>query len=72
MKYRQNKFSDKTFEDIFISKLLKNNWMIVLCVIMLCFVGVAALYSASGGHWDPWAKIYFRNFSNVIYSFLTS
>ncbi len=56
MKYRQNKFSDKTFEDIFISKLLKNNWMIVLCVIMLCFVGVAALYSASGGHWDPWAK----------------
>ena len=56
MKYRQNKFSDKSLTDIVFSKFLKNNWAIVFCVILLCFVGVAALYSAAGGQWDPWAK----------------
>ena len=56
MKYRQNKFSDISLTDILISKLLKNNWIIVFCVILLCFVGVAALYSAAGGQWNPWAK----------------
>ena len=56
MKYRQNKFSDITLTDTLISKFLKNNWLIVFCVILLCFFGVAALYSAAGGNWDPWAK----------------
>ena len=56
MKYRQNKFSEISLTDLFISKFLKNNWLIVFCVILLCFVGVAALYSAAGGEWNPWAK----------------
>jgi rod shape determining protein RodA len=29
---------------------------LVLCVIALACVGFAALYSAAGGHWDPWAR----------------
>lgn len=28
----------------------------VLSVIILACVGFAALYSAAGGHWDPWAR----------------
>ena len=51
-----NKFSDKTFGNLLLFKLLKLNWVIVISVILLGFVGVASLYSASGGSWDPWAK----------------
>ena len=56
MKYRQNKFYEMSLTDIFISKFLKNNWAIVFFVILLCFVGILALYSAAGGEWTPWAK----------------
>ena len=56
MKYRSNKFSRETLVSILISKLFKINWMIVFCMVLLSFVGVASLYSAAGGHWDPWAK----------------
>ena len=56
MKYRQNKFYEMSLTDIFISKFLKNNWVIVFFVILLCFVGISALYSAAGGEWTPWAK----------------
>ena len=56
MNYRKNKFYEETFFSILISKLLKINWIIVFCVILLCLIGVASLYSAAGGEWDPWAK----------------
>ena len=56
MNYRQNKFSEESLGNIFISKLLKINWLIVLCVILLCLIGVASLYSAAGGQWNPWAR----------------
>ena len=56
MNYRKNKFHEETFFNDLISKLLKINWIIVFCVILLCLIGVASLYSAAGGEWDPWAK----------------
>ena len=56
MSYKSNKFADKSLNFIFLSKLLKLNWIIILCVILLGLVGVASLYSAAGGYWDPWAK----------------
>tara|TARA_B100000900_G_C20569936_1_gene712808 strand:- start:582 stop:1706 length:1125 start_codon:yes stop_codon:yes gene_type:complete len=56
MNYKLNKFSEKTFNTIFLSKLVKLNWIILLCIILLGFVGVASLYSAAGGSWDPWAS----------------
>ena len=56
MNYRKNKFHEETFFSVLIYKLLKINWIIVFCVILLCLFGVASLYSAAGGEWDPWAK----------------
>ena len=56
MNYRKNKFHEETFFNDLISKLLKINWIIVFCVILLCAIGVASLYSAAGGDWNPWAK----------------
>ncbi len=56
MKQNRNKFAEQTFGNIFLSKLLKLDWIIILCVILLGFVGVASLYSAAGGDWEPWAK----------------
>ena len=56
MNYNNNKFSEKTLSSIFLLKLSKINWLIIFCVIILGFVGVTSLYSASGGNWEPWAK----------------
>ena len=56
MKYRLNKFSEQSFTSLFFSKLAKLNWLIIAIIILLGFVGVASLYSAAGGYWDPWAK----------------
>ena len=56
MNYKLNKFSEKSFSFMFFSKLSKINLIIILSVILLGFVGVASLYSAAGGYWDPWAK----------------
>ncbi|MDA7546144.1 rod shape-determining protein RodA [Alphaproteobacteria bacterium] len=56
MNYKSNKFSTDNPFDILLTKFLKINWVIVLCVVFLGFVGVAALYSAAGGNWNPWAK----------------
>ncbi len=56
MNYKLNKFSEKSFGSIFFSKLSKLNLFIIMSVILLGFVGVVSLYSAAGGHWDPWAK----------------
>ena len=56
MNYKINKFSTDTPTNILLTKFLKINWVIVLCVVFLGFIGVAALYSAAGGNWNPWAK----------------
>ena len=56
MSYRYNKFSEKSLFSIFISKLLKINWIIVFCMILLSLIGVASLYSAANGQWSPWAN----------------
>ena len=51
-----NKFSDQSVGTILLLKLFKLNWLIIFCIILLGFVGVASLYSAAGGNWEPWAK----------------
>ena len=56
MDYRQNKFSTESNLHILFMKLLKINWLIVFCVVFLGCIGVASLYSAAGGSWNPWAK----------------
>ena len=56
MNYKSNRFSTDNSSNILLTKFLKINWVIVLCVVFLGFIGVAALYSAAGGNWNPWAK----------------
>ena len=56
MNYKLNKFSEETFGSLFFSKLSKLNFLIIISLIFLGLVGVASLYSAAGGNWDPWAK----------------
>ncbi len=56
MNRNTNKFSSETMITVFFSKLLKINWIIILCLIFLGLVGVASLYSAAGSDWNPWAR----------------
>ena len=56
MNYKSNRFSTDNPSNILLTKFLKINWLIVLCVVFLGLTGVAALYSAAGGNWNPWAK----------------
>ncbi len=56
MSYKVNKFSEETYGNILFFKLLNLNWLIIICIIVLGFVGVASLYSAAGGDFEPWAK----------------
>jgi rod shape determining protein RodA len=56
MDYRQNKFATESILNILFTKFLKINWLIVFCVVFLGCIGVASLYSAAGGNWNPWAK----------------
>ncbi len=56
MKRNYNKFSSETAISVLLSKLFKINWIIIFCLIFLGLVGVASLYSAAGGDWNPWAK----------------
>ena len=39
-----------------LAKLKKLNFLFLLIVILLSIIGFFALYSASGGSYDPWAK----------------
>ncbi len=55
MKYYTKKFATDTYFRTFLLKLIKVNWLIVSCVVFLGSIGVASLYSAAGGSWDPWA-----------------
>ncbi len=75
MNYKLNQFSEKSFGSIFFSKLSKLNFLIITSVILLGFVGVASLYSAAGGYWDPWAqnhliRLIFGIFLMLILAFL--
>ena len=63
MNYKINKFSTDTPTNILLTKFLRINWVIVLCVVFLGFIGVAALYSAAGGNWNPWAKSHLTRLS---------
>ena len=56
MNYKSNRFSTDNPNNILLTNFLKINWLIVLCVVFLGLIGVAALYSAAGGNWNPWAK----------------
>ena len=66
MNYRQNKFSEESLISVYISKLLKINWLIVFYITLLSIIGVASLYSAAGGQWEPWAKNHlFRSIAGI-------
>ena len=70
MNYRTNKFHEESIFSVLINKLFKINWIIVFCVILLCMIGVASLYSAAGGEWNPWAKShFFRSFFGIFLMF---
>ena len=56
MNYKLKTFSEESFGSIFFSKLFKINLLIIISVILLGLVGVASLYSAAGGNWEPWAR----------------
>jgi rod shape determining protein RodA len=56
MNYKSNRFSTDNSSSILLTKFLKIHWLIVSCVVFLGLIGVAALYSAAGGNWNPWAK----------------
>ena len=51
-----NKLSDQSLGTSLLFKFFKLNWLIIFCIILLGFVGIASLYSAAGGNWEPWAK----------------
>ncbi len=75
MNYKLNKFSEETFGSLFFSKLSKLNFFIITSLILLGLVGVASLYSAAGGNWDPWAnnhliRLIFGIFLMLILAFL--
>jgi rod shape determining protein RodA len=36
-------------------RLLQINWSLVFLIVVIAGVGIAMLYSAGGGNWDPWA-----------------
>ena len=40
----------------FAQKLAKLNWWLVILVFMMAAAGIASLYSAAGGSFDPWAS----------------
>jgi rod shape determining protein RodA len=77
MKYYTKKFSTDTYFKTFLLKLIKINWLIVFCLILLGSFGVASLYSAAGGSWDPWAenhliRLIFGFFLMFVIAFLPS
>ena len=38
------------------AKLWQVNWLFVMLVVLIAGIGFAMLYSAAGGHFDPWAS----------------
>ena len=41
--------------DSILKKLLKLDWLLLFLVLMICIIGVGALYSAGDGNLNPWA-----------------
>ncbi len=75
MNNKSNKFHEESFGTLFFSKLSKLNFLIIVSLILLGLFGVASLYSAAGGNWDPWAKnhlirLIFGIFLMIILAFL--
>lgn len=44
-------------------KLKHLNWLLIVLIIMLGGIGFAALYSAAGGNFDPWASRHILRFA---------
>lgn len=42
-------------KDQLISRVLELNWLLIILVLGFSFTGVALLYSAASGGWEPWA-----------------
>ncbi|MDG1286113.1 MAG: rod shape-determining protein RodA [Rickettsiales bacterium] len=47
----------------FMQRLGQLNWVLLLLTLLLGGIGIAMLYSASGGDWLPWAKAHSIRFS---------
>ena len=41
--------------DGMLKKFLKINWLLLFLVLIICIIGVGALYSAGDGSLKPWA-----------------
>ena len=55
------------------SKIININILFIFIVILLSFIGMAALYSAAAGNFDPWAKKHIIRFTiSLILLFLVS
>ncbi len=50
-------------ESNFMQRLGKLNWVLLILTLLLGGIGVAMLYSASGGDWLPWAKAHSIRFA---------
>jgi len=50
-------------EQTILQKLQVMSWGLILLVCLLACVGFAALYSAAGGNFDPWASKQMVRFS---------
>ena len=51
-------------------KILKLDWLLLFLVLIICIIGVGALYSAGDGSLKPWAinhlyKIIFKIFASA-------
>ena len=55
------------------SKIININILFIFIVILLSLIGMAALYSAAAGNFDPWAKKHIIRFTiSLILLFLVS
>ena len=41
--------------DSILKKLLKMDWLLLFLVLIVCIIGIGALYSAGDGSLNPWA-----------------
>ena len=46
-----------------LKKIKDINFLFIFIIILLTLIGTAALYSASGGNFDPWAKKHIIRFA---------
>ena len=42
--------------DSILKKILKLDWLLLFLVLIICIIGIGALYSAGGGSLEPWAN----------------